>query len=444
MIALAFVTLLFLLALWKPSWTIAVVLAMFPLEIMLQSGVPLFRDRPMVFNFAVAGLAAVAIVSGVLAGESPFRNLANPAMFAAVGFYAWSYLSSLWSPDPEIGMSLTVGGLPYWILFLLLAPMLVPRAEILGPMCTSILVVGAATTAVILVDPNFGFYAGRFGVQISLSERTNPLALGTLGGTMMVIAGLTLFAEKTWFGKAWRSAAFTMGAGLCLLSGSRGQMIFAILVVLCFFPIAYRMRNAKGIALAGLAGVLVAGGLYFAASKFISSDNEDRWTAESLTTGGAGRLDNAIELLAAWGSSPGSWVQGLGVSAFQSLNSRSGDKYSHVLIADALGEVGLIGFTLLMTVLGLTWGNVRHLLRMLDADSAMRIGVILAASLAAYQFLLANKQGSLLGSPILFTLAIMLGRVRKELDVRIAAEEPFEEHEEAHEEMPASELGWRA
>ena len=221
-------------------------------------------------------------------------------------------------------------------------------------------------------------------------------------------------------------------------------MIFAILVVLCFFPIAYRMRNAKGIALAGLAGVLVAGGLYFAASKFISSDNEDRWTAESLTTGGAGRLDNAIELLAAWGSSPGSWVQGLGVSAFQSLNSRSGDKYSHVLIADALGEVGLIGFTLLMTVLGLTWGNVRHLLRMLDADSAMRIGVILAASLAAYQFLLANKQGSLLGSPILFTLAIMLGRVRKELDVRIAAEEPFEEHEEAHEEMPASELGWRA
>ncbi len=104
----------------------------------------------------------------------------------------------------------------------------------------------------------------------------------------------------------------------------------------------------------------------------------------------------------------------------------------------------MIGFTLLMTVLGLTWGNVRHLLRMLDADSAMRIGVILAASLAAYQFLLANKQVSLLGSPILFTLAIMLGRVRKELDVRIAAEEPFEEHEEVHEEMPASELGWRA
>jgi hypothetical protein len=255
----------------------------------------------------------VAIVRGVLAGESPFRNLANPAMFAAVGFYAWGYLSSLWSPDPEIGMSLTVGGLPYWILFLLLAPMLVPRAEILGPMCTSILVVGAATTAVILVDPNFGFYAGRFGVQISLSERTNPLALGTLGGTMMVIAGLTLFAEKTWFGKAWRSAAFTMGAGLCLLSGSRGQMIFAILVVLCFFPIAYRMRNAKGIALAGLAGVLVAGGLYFAASKFISSDNEDRWTAESLTTGGAGRLDNAIELLAAWGSVMGAGTRRLGL-----------------------------------------------------------------------------------------------------------------------------------
>jgi hypothetical protein len=446
MVALAFVSLLFLLSLWRPSWTIAVVLAMFPLEIMLQSGVPLFRDRPMIFNFAVAGLAAVAIVRSVLAGESPLRNLANPATFAALGFYLWGYLSSLWSPDPEIGMSLTVSGVPYWILFLLLAPMLVPRAEILGPMCTSILVVGAATTAVIMVDPNFGFYAGRFGVQISLSERTNPLALGTLGGTMMVIAGLTLFAERTWFGKSWRSVAFTMGAGLCLLSGSRGQMIFAVLVVLAFFPIAYRMRNAKGIALAGLAGVLVAGGLYFAATRFISSENEDRWTAESLTTGGAGRLDNAIELLSAWGSRPEAWVQGLGVSAFQTLNSRSGDRYSHVLIADSLGEVGLVGFTLLMTVLGLTWGNVRRLLALLDLDAATRIGVTLAASLVAYQFLLANKQGSLLGSPILFTLAIMIGRVRKELDARVAAEDPIgdDEHlEDACAEAETAEVGWR-
>ncbi len=203
-------------------------------------------------------------------------------------------------------------------------------------MCTSILVVGAATTAVIMVDPNFGFYAGRFGVQISLSERTNPLALGTLGGTMMVIAGLTLFAEKTWFGKAWRSAAFTMGAGLCLLSGSRGQMIFAILVVLCFFPIAYRMRNAKGIrgSPASRASSSPAASTSRLRSSSPPTTRIDGPPDESLTTGGAGRLDNAIELLAAWGSSPGSWVQGLGVSAFQSLNSRSGDKYSHVLIAD--------------------------------------------------------------------------------------------------------------
>ncbi|MFM1890336.1 MAG: hypothetical protein RLZZ565_1093, partial [Planctomycetota bacterium] len=144
---------------------------------------------------------------------------------------------------------------------------------------------------------------------------------------------------------------------------------------------------------------------------------------------------------------PEAWVQGLGVSAFQTLNSRSGDKYSHVLLADSLGEVGLVGFTLLMTVLGLTWGNVRRLLALLDLDGATRIGVTLVASLVAYQFLLANKQGSLLGSPILFTLAIMLGRVRKELDARVAAEDPIEddEHlEDACAEAATAEVGWRS
>ncbi len=444
MIAIAFVTLLFLLALWRTGWAIAVLIAMFPLEIILQSASPVFVDRSYLFNIAVAMLAGVAVIRRMAVGENPFRNLMTPVSAAAWMFYVWGCASLLWTPSNEAMLSV-VGGLPYWILLLVLAPMLLPRVELLMPMATATLLVGMATTMVILADPKFDYYAGRFGLQVSLSQRTNPLALGTLGGTMMVIAALTLLSQKSIFAKGWRAAGFFAGAGLCILSGSRGQMIFAVLISFAFIPIAYRMKNARGLVIGGVVAVIVLAGLYFATSRFVSSENEERWSAESLTTGGLGRVDNVLDLLGTWLQSPGAWFPGLGVMAFDSINARSGDKYSHVMFADAFAELGLLGATLLITALILSWKNIRHLLALLDGDPLPRQGVTIVAALAAYQLLLANKQGMVLGSPLLFTFMIVLARARKEYDLRPHDEfaEEFDEapEDEEHEEVLVASAG---
>jgi len=214
-----------------------------------------------------------------------------------------------------------------------------------------------------------------------------------------------------------------IGAGVALLSGSRGQMVLAVLTIIVTIPLAYRVSNLRGFVLTTAAAVVVVVGMMFAASLFISWRNDDRWDAQSLVFGGAGRLDNVVDLFAAYLSSPGHWVQGLGVSAFRELDTRSGDDYSHVLLADALAEAGIIGAAILGTVLVLGWRQGRDLFVAVRHDHSSRIDLSVILAITLYYLLLSNKQGSMLGTPLLFGLLILIGRLHREYFSR--PEEPM-------------------
>ncbi|MGA1399924.1 MAG: hypothetical protein ACO38P_06015, partial [Phycisphaerales bacterium] len=139
---IAFVAALFAVSIWRPAWAFAVVLSMFPLEIVIQSGVPYFVTNPWVFNVAVAMLAGVAIVRRVLGGESPFANLGSAALVSSWCFFLWGSLSTLWAPSGGEVERLVLAPLPYWIVFIVIAPMMLGRVEELRSVVNALLAVG--------------------------------------------------------------------------------------------------------------------------------------------------------------------------------------------------------------------------------------------------------------------------------------------------------------
>ncbi len=427
---IAFVAALFAVSILRPAWAFAVVLSMFPLEIVIQSSVPYFVANTWVFNVAVAMLAGVAIVRRILGGESPVANLGTSALVACWSFFIWGCLSTLWAPPGADVARLVLTPLPYWIVFIVIAPMMLGRIEELRTVVNALLAVGVLTCLLIILSPQFDFVSGRLGIRLAGGDRTNPLAIGTMGGTLMIVGALTLFSTRSTLSIVYRGVAIVLGAGVAILSGSRGQVVFAALTILFCIPISYRLASPRGFLLTSLAGVVVCGGLLFAASRFIGSENEDRWRIDELATGGAGRIDNVVELLTAYLESPGHWVQGLGYTAFGTLNSRSGDPYSHVMTVDALAEGGLVGAALLAWILVTGWKNGRTISAAVRELPAERSFVAVLIGLAIYYFLLANKQGSMLGTPILFGLLILMSRVRRELDGR---DEPWLEEEHPSE-----------
>jgi hypothetical protein len=415
---IVFVAALFAVSIWRPAWAFAVVLSMFPLEIVVQSSVPYFVDNSWVFNVAVAMLAGVAIVRRVLGGESPFSNLASSAMLACWAFFIWGCVSTLWAPPDGDVAKLVLAPLPYWIVFIVLTPMMVGRVEELRTVVNALLAVGVVACLLIIASQQFDFRSGRLGIRLAGGDRTNPLAIGTLGGTLMIVGSLTIFTSRAPWTIAYRGAAIVLGAGVAILSGSRGQVLFALLTILFCIPVSYRLANAKGFILTSLAAITVGGGMYLAATKFIGSENEDRWRLQELAAGGGGRIDNVRELLTVYLESPGHWLQGLGFTTFGTLNTRSGDPYSHVMSVDALAEGGLIGATILGCILVTGWRNGRTIAAAVRDLPAERPYASVLLGLAIYYFLLANKQGSMLGTPVLFGLLILMGRIRGELDRR--------------------------
>lgn len=415
---LAALAVLLAMAFWSPTWAVTTLVVMYPLEVLLQASSAIFVDRPVLLNGMVAGLLVWGVVRRSMARQPLFDHLFTPTFIACLGFFAWGYLSGLWSSTEWAFQLETVRALPYWPLFLILAPMLIGRIEEVGSLVGATMIAGLAIAGLLIVSPNVDLSAARLGIAYGSDNRGNPLELGTLGGNIMLMGAMTLLVRPGLLSIGVRSAAVVVGAGLALLSGSRGQLLGAVIAILAMAPVNYRALSARGFGVTLLAGGLFAIGLLFAVDAFVSQDNDRRWQVESLAFGGSERLENCIDLLSAYAETPSHWLQGLGLYGFASVESRSGVHYTHVLLADALGEAGLIGFSILMFLLYSIVRTGLRFERMVRHDPVARANLCVLLALVIYHFILANKQGNMLGNPLLYTFAIMLARTCREYETR--------------------------
>lgn len=398
----------------RPVWAVVLLLYLFPIEQVMQSVSPALRTTALgnqLVNYLIGLVAIVAAGNTALRKPLTWLGFPSPTLLVITLLLAWSVVTLLWSPASAQGGAVIASSWPYYFV-MLLGAFIICDLDDVRELTTGLLVLGVALCTVILVSPEFGSPGGRIGIVDRGKIQSNPLAIGDLGGTTLIVGALMRRTTLGALAMPLRIAAIALGVATAVKSGSRGQFIFAAGVSTLFFPLAAPVRSAAaflstafGIAFIGSAVALIAGSL-------LEGVAGRRFTSEAILYGESStfeRLSNVLGLAAKWISSPTAIVVGLGYYAYSALGL--GADYSHVVAADALFELGLPGAFLYISMLVLVFRAAQGLLRIAADDPVSRSAASLTVALLAYQFLLSNKQGELWGLTSLFMLGCIVTRL---------------------------------
>jgi hypothetical protein len=260
---------------------------------------------------------------------------------------------------------------------------------------------------------------GRLVIDFGGGVSSSPLAVGELGGSLLILSALAHRGSLGVIGLMLQIAGLLVGLVVALKSGSRGQFIFAIPVAFLFLPVASPIKNLRNFlasTVAITAIVLLANLLY---SNLLESNEAKRFSVDSMLYGSSsamGRVQNVFALALEWLSSPFSLLFGTGYSSFASLPEAGDQDYSHVLFADALFELGVPGALLLTVCLSGAVEASRTLFRRYRYEPGARAAVASFMALGVYGALLVNKQGSLWNVPLLFFFTSALARLASRID----------------------------
>lgn len=401
-----------LLAVRDTAWALALVVAMYALEQALQASSGIFMRITPLANVCVALTAGLSVVLNLPSQDRPFRGYATPVSSVAIGFFLWAMISLLWTPAFESAWGLTRWGIPYVILFLMVAPLLIDGMASLDRFFRAFLILGSITTILILINPAFTVKLGRLGVDLDSTVRTNPLVIGELGGLMILVAALAPVDGSAPKAVLARLVAFGLGGVLSLQSGSRGQLIFALGLAVLAFPFARRIRNIAGFFGTVAAVALMIPLVLFLAQLVLGTDELRRWELSTLAGGANTRVLNILDLFAAFANRPSAWMVGLGFNAFSWVSGANKEPYSHALLVDMLTELGIPAFVVFC------WWSLRvvqdglWLIRRFSDDDSGRATASLLMVLFIYETLLVNKQGYLWAATLFFLVGILITRVR--------------------------------
>ena len=401
-----------LLAVRDTAWALALVVSMYALEQALQASSGIFMRITPLANVCVALTAGLSVVLNLPSQDRPFRGYATPVFSVAISFFLWAMISLLWTPAFESAWGLTRWGIPYVILFLMVAPLLIDGMASLDRFFRAFLILGSITTILILINPAFTVKLGRLGVDLDSTVRTNPLVIGELGGLMILVAALAPVDGSAPKAVLARLVAFGLGGVLSLQSGSRGQLIFALGLAVLAFPFARRIRNIAGFFGTVAAVALMIPLVLFLAQLVLGTDELRRWELSTLAGGANTRVLNILDLFAAFANRPSAWVVGLGFNAFSWVSGANKEPYSHALLVDMLTELGIPAFVVFC------WWSLRvvqdglWLIRRFSDDDSGRATASLLMVLFIYETLLVNKQGYLWAATLFFLVGILITRVR--------------------------------
>lgn len=421
----------------RPRWAVLLVLLMFPVEQLLQATVPPLAARPSLLQFIVFGAACLGVGSRVmLRGGEALRGLLNPVSALTFVLYALVLVGVAYSPAPVAARLAVTEGLPYWVLMLVLLPMLIDDLDDFYRLCMPLIVVGVVAAVAVQLHPASSYYAGRLHISLPGPggiglERKNPLVLGDLGAMAAISAGLFVPASKSWTTILLRGAAVFFGLSLAFAT-ARGQALGGLLVLCSLFFLA-RGGTGRGVfAVAGVAAVVVLGGMFY---WLIFNDNQagGRFSTEAFAEGGLTRVQYGEALLSAMANNPIAWAIGLGTHATAQLLGDPGSTsaYPHNLIVQVVGEHGMLGFTILVLICLSLAALVWSVWPLVNRDRVKRSAFTVLLGICAYAFLISMKQGSFVIQPMPFAVFLVFGRIlyceRQRAYAAIAEEDEYAE-----------------
>lgn len=338
-------------ALVRPVWAVVLLLMMWPIEQVLETSIDIFAAQSSLFNAYVALVVAAACVVTFLRGKAAMPSYFNAAWILAVAFYAWAALSLLWTRYPTAGNETASWLAPYIIVAIIGAPICIRNSSDLGELRWGIMGAGSILATIILLHPRFSFYGDRAFVQFSSTERGNPLAIATLGASMIVFSVLSRDSGVGRLFLPLRVAAMVLGISLAVMTGSRGQLLAGIAVGLLLFPTVVSLRGLRPVILTMLALPVVTAILWVSFFSFLSTKNIDRWSLDSLIEGTLGRVALASGALSAYLKTPEVFLTGFGTMSFAIVVPEGGVDFCENMFVEALTDLGLIGFGMLATLI---------------------------------------------------------------------------------------------
>ncbi len=416
--ALLLFVLVCVLALFKPHWTLVLIFSLFAFEQLLESFIGFFAQKSWLINVSTAGITCFAILVSLIVGKQPFKGILNVNSVLIISLYVFAAFGVLYSPSRESGVYFVESGAPYFALFVLMLPVLISGSEQVSKMTVPFLFVGLVILILILISPRTLFYGTRFFIDMSYTkgnnERGNPLALGELGGTMMIIAMLMEPERKNILISLLRVAALIAGLSVSFFVGSRGQLVFSVFAAVLCYPIAHEIKDIKQFFIrtfsAGFVVLLVA---FVAKTFFLGSESTERFSSDSITEGFYARMYFTTEMLNAWGGNPANYIQGLGTGAFNAIvpHGEDGFLYPHNLVVEILTHHGLIGFTMMSLIFLITATHAFRLINFGRQGIVNRGVVAIVLAMTMYVIMISMKQGSFMLYPLPFYMFMVISKL---------------------------------
>ena len=389
-----------------PSTALGPFLCTFGIEQWIQGICPFTVRHPWITNTGMATLVLIGLITRAHRTRIRF-TLGYPTLMLVVSLFGLAFCSLTWSPYTDLALEQCYKTIPYLAVAIFVCPLLITTANDLELAMKATFFVGAATVVLILVTGSW-IHEGRSHLVLGDGElRGNPLAIAEFSG-FVAILGVILRPR-------WRSSnlrfvrwlAVFLAFCLSAISGSRGQFLGALTAVVLVVNLGQANTNEKQLIVRWIVcGIVLLTG--FAVLQTFQDDGF-RWQwSEMKYHVISGRIAPSLELLQAW--QRGNilvWLFGLGNSAsFDVVGC-----YPHCVPAEILGEEGIIGFALFVTLLYVMITNVFCTRRAWHAAPEAVHAVMALTGLLIYVVLLSLKQGSLLGQPLMFAFAIILARV---------------------------------
>jgi hypothetical protein len=403
-------------AIFNAGWSIAFCFVLFPLQQLLWSSVDLFFAMRTLPNYLVATAVAMGLVQRIVKSTSDFACALNPVSIGSITLYVWSALTLLWTPSFQSGSEIVIQGIPYVLLFLIAMPLAADTIAVISDFRRGILWLGTVTLVAITLSPAFSFWSGRLVFQFSSEARTNPLAIGELGGLLFLAALLGPPSMKSGFYLLPKFIAAAVGLVAMLQSGSRGQLIGAVSIGVLTLPLARPNQNIVRTIGYLFIGFLILGVIPLVAQWSVDAQSLDRWNTGDLAGASEGRLSNILDALSGWIRSPLYWIPGMGANAFTSVSTAASEGWIHNLTAELLVEYGILGLGLFATLVILTFKDIRWLFDRVKEDPEHRASLALLSAVLVFELFLAQKQANLWGDFGIFGIMCIIARIRRKTE----------------------------
>jgi hypothetical protein len=442
-LALAAATVLFL----RPLWGFVLVMLFFGLEQLIQSYFGVFRDNPAMFNFVVAVAAAVGVAVRVSRRDPVLSGLNNAVTYLVFAQFTLWLVAMVYSPVPDVAWGTFLDCWPYLVLLLIVTPLLVGDLADAHDAFMKVMIAGALICVLIMFNPSSTYYAGRLSLDLGMameqgSRFGNVLALAELGGTVALIAAMIVPWRQRSLFTVIRIAAFVIGLGLAIGSGSRGQVLATVVAGILFYPLARRINNLRSFFLTAFGLMTLAVVVYVTFLLFIGYQNRTRWDIGFMLRDIGGRFDMCWAFMQAWYASPAHWLFGLGTNAWITVSGDSGihGNYVHNIAIEVLCEHGLVGGAIFAATTVLVCIGGLKMWRMHRDNPPLRSAAAILLAISAFSLFNSLKAGNIT-SMMPFYFWLVLAKIAKREEI-MAAEQDADfagdslEPESGYEELP--------